>query len=85
MTEEQARLSEMLAAMLEGPYIESKTRRVELSTIPSPVLREVVRYMQWRLDARELRRQGRGHHVAPFTFDEEYLLDTTKAARYLQI
>lgn len=83
VTEDEARCSGVVASMLDGPFVEAETRRVKLD-IATPALREVARYMKWKVRTRERLRAGMGRDEADtFVCDPALVIDVVKAARFL--
>ena len=83
VTDAEARCSGVVASMLDGPFVEAETRRVKLD-IGTPALREVARFMRWKVRTRERLRSGAGRdEVDTFVCDPALAIDVVKAARYL--
>jgi hypothetical protein len=79
VNEEEANCSKMIRKMLENEnFIEGKSRRVQLPTIPSNILEVIVKYMKYKV-----KYEGSNENVPEFDFDPKVIFEVLRAANYL--
>lgn len=79
VTEQEARVSAMIAALLDSPFKEAETGYIILKEFESPVVDQVVKYMRYKV-----KYDGSTKKTPKLVLDPALLLETARAAGFLQ-